>query len=552
MSKRDLLIKYIELTQLQVQRNIKKHCGEKFYEFCRHMDEEFFNETKWHIKLVCKYLQKLADREIKQLAISMPPRSGKSYTVSLFHAWLIGKYPKMASMRNSYAAELADKFSRNIRDIVESEKYKMVFSDIEIRQDKRSIADWSIKQARDSTYFCAGVGGAITGKGCNMVATLDDPIKNIEEALSPLILDNIWNWYTSTHLSRCESGCAELQVATRWSKKDPIGRILEDKTEVEIEPYVKRYDSWTSITIPALINGETFCEDVKTTEEYLEIKNITDSAIWEAEYMQNPVDIKGLLYPAEELRRFKLSDIANKTPDGIIGYTDVADQGSDFLCSIIGKKFGDHTYITNVVFSQEGVEITEPLTAEMIIEAKCKLMTVESNAGGKSFGDNVRKILRDISSDLKKKHRDGYASYDSIQKAAEIDGYTIYPIANTQNKETRIILNAGYVKQYFVFRDDYSPGSDYDLFMRHLTSYVKMGKNRYDDAPDCVTGLAIYLQNNFFLDHERLGIDMKNWYTDDELDDMYQDGIITKYDINIYKKTGGIQQMIGGVRNVYK
>lgn len=552
MSHRDLLIKYVEVTQMQIQRNTRKRCSENFYSFCKYIDEEYFTESKWHLKLICKYLQMIADKKIKQLAISMPPRSGKSYTVSLFHAWLVGKYPKMASMRNSYAAELADKFSRNIKDILENEKYKTIFPDVEIRQDKRSIADWSTKDARDSTYFCAGVGGAITGKGCNLVATLDDPIKNIEEALSPLILDNIWNWYTSTHLSRCESGCAELHVATRWSKKDPIGRILEDKTEVDVEPYVKRYDLWTSIVIPALIDGKSFCEEVKTTEEYLEIKNITDSAIWEAEFMQNPVDVKGLLYPAEELQKFKLTDIVNKNPDGIVGYTDVADQGSDFLCSIVGKKFGDFTYITNVIFSQEGVEITEPLVAEMVINTKCKLMTVESNAGGKSFGDNVRKILKNISSDLKRKHHEGYASYETMQKASEIDGYNIYPIVNTQNKETRIILNAGYVKQYFVFRDDYPPGSDYDLFMRHLTSYVKMGKNKYDDAPDCITGLAIYIQNNFFLNHEKPGINMKNWYTDDELDDMYEDGIITKFDMNLYKKTGGIQQMIGDVVNACK
>jgi hypothetical protein len=90
----------------------------------------------------------------------------------------------------------------------------------------------------------------------------------------------------------------------------------------------------------------------------------------------------------------------------------------------------------------------------------------------------------------------------------------------TQNKETRIIMNAGYVKKYFFFRNDYAPGSDYDKFMRELTSYMKLGRNKHDDAADGTTMLAEYMQENFHLSKLKKELPDKGWYTEDELKDM--------------------------------
>lgn len=434
---------------------------DNFWGFCVYMDPGFFTEGKPHLKEIAEAFQRVADGLIKKLAISMPPRAGKSYITSMFCAWLIGKYPEDSIMRNSYAAELAEKFSYDIRQIVQTGKYLRVFPNVKLKADKKAVNDWAITEAKQTTYFCAGVGGPVTGKGCNRAAILDDPIKNIEEALSETVLENKWNWYTSTHLSRLESGCPEIHIATRWSKKDIIGRLIEEWPE-----------DWMVITIPALTeSGETFCQEIKSTKEYMDLKKVTEDFIWEAEYMQNPIESKGLLFPVDSLKRFSLKDLANKTPDGIVGYTDTADQGDDFLCSPVGKKFGDYTYITDVVFTQEGVEITEPLVAQQIIDTKCDIMKIESNSGGKSFANNVRKILRVLKNTC-----------------------AVIFEPNMQNKETRILMQAGYIKEFFYFRDDYEPGSDYDKFMRQLISYVKIGKNKHDDAPDGLTGLAQYVK----------------------------------------------------------
>lgn len=464
------------LNQLEIKR-----AQNNFWKFCVYMDSEFFTDSKIHLKQIAEVFQLVIEGSIKNIMLSLPPRAGKSYVTSLFCAYLTGKKSDGSIMRNSYAAELAEKFSYDIRQIVQTDRYLKVFPHVKLKQDKKAINDWAITEAKQTSYFCSGVGGAITGKGCKNAGILDDPIKNIEDALSETMLEKTWNWYTSTHLSRFESGCPNIHIATRWSKKDPIGRIKElneviNITNISIEQVIElakqNPNAWYEIVIPALDeNGKSFCEEIKTTYEYMEIKKITDDFIWEAEFMQNPVESKGLLFPSNELKRFNLNEIATKNPDGIVGFTDTADQGVDFLCSVIGKKYGIYTYITDVIFTQDGVEITEPLVAQMLIDTKCDIMTIESNSGGKSFATNVRKLIN--------------GKY----------GCSIIPNQTTSNKETRILMSAGYIKEHFYFRDDYPIGSDYDKFMRQLTSYIKMGKNKHDDGADACTGLAEYVKN---------------------------------------------------------
>lgn len=461
-------------------------CQRDFYTFCQYMDEGFFTPGKPHLKQIAEAMQEVADGKVKSLAISLPPRAGKSYITSLFCAWMLGRNPTGSIMRNSYAGKLAEKFSKDIRDgILPSPKYKNIFPAATVSKTSSAVDAWSIEGSTQPAYFCAGVGGPITGFGCKTLAILDDPLKNIEEALSETVIDNVWNWYTSTHLSRLEKGCPEIHIATRWTKKDPIGMLTDPYSEC-YKPDMK------VISIPALdADGNSFCEEIKSTDEYHEIRKITEDFIWEAEFMQNPIESKGLLFPIEELKRFKRTELKGK-PDGIIGYTDTADAGTDYLCSVVGKKYGDCTYITDVVFTQDGVEVTEPLVAQHIIDTKTDIMIVESNNGGGSFARNVRKL---------------------VEKSSEKHYCSIISETATTNKETRILMSAGYIKEHFYFREDYAAGSDYDRFMRQLTGYVKMGKNKHDDAADSCVGLANFVkvktfhkpekQKKFVWEHER-------------------------------------------------
>jgi len=443
-------------------------CREDFYSFCQYIDPKFYTVGKPHLKEIATAFQQIADGTIKKLAVSMPPRAGKSYITSLLCAWLLGRDNMGSIMRNSYAAKLAEKFSKDIRDgIIINPKFLEVFPGTVLSKNSTAVDGWSLKGNTQPSYFCAGVGGAITGFGCKTVAILDDSIKNIEDALSETVIENTWNWYTSTHLSRLEINCPEIHIATRWTRKDAIGRLTDQEQET-FEPDMK------VIVISALDErGNSFCEEVKTTAEYRVLQRVTDDFIWEAEYMQHPVESKGLLYPIEELHRFKMSELHGKA-DGIVGFTDTADKGTDFLSSPIDAIYGDKHFIISVVFTQEGVEITEPLVAQQIIDTKCDVMIIESNNGGHGFTRNVRELTKGKC------------------------GCMVTAENTSQNKETRIIMNAGYIKEHFYFRTDYLPGSDYDKFMRNLTNYVKMGKNKHDDSADSITGVCERVKNRTY------------------------------------------------------
>jgi len=450
--------KTLEAIQKKLEIELSRR---NFWNFCKYIDPGFFTENKYHLKLIAEAFQDIYEGKIKRLAVSISPRAGKSYITSLFCGWVLGKEPDTSIMRNCYAAKLSEKFSKDIRDgIIPNPKFKEVFPGVNLNPKSSAIDSWSIGTNSQPSYFCAGVGGAITGFGCKRIAILDDPIKNIEEALSEIVIENIWNWYTSTHLSRLESGCAEIHIATRWSKKDPIGRLTDPESEC--------YDpDMVVICIPALDeNGESFCSEIKTTEEYHQIRKVTDSFIWEAEFMQNPIEEKGLLYPPGELNRFELKELGNKKPDAILCFCDTADKGADFLSCVIGYRYGDHTYIVDVVFSQDGVEITEPLVAQKIIDHQADILWIESNNGGYQFARNIRRLI------------------------AGKSFCNVIALNTSKNKETRILMNAGYIKDYYYFRKDHKAGSEYDKFFRQFTGYVRLAKNIHDDAPDSVTGLA--------------------------------------------------------------
>ncbi|MCK4328312.1 phage terminase large subunit [candidate division WOR-3 bacterium] len=444
-------------------------CRRSFWEYCLYMDYNFFTRRGKILKPIAEAYQMISEGKLKHLGVCLPPRTGKSYLTSLWCSWELGNKPTGCIMRNSCSATLADDFSYDIRGwIAGSEKYKQIFSDMILSKDKHRIDNWAVTTADKNSYFCAGVGGTILGKGCNLAAIIDDSIKNVDEALSEPVLEKKWKWYTSTHKSRLESGCPEIFINTRWSRRDIFGRLDE-------RGFFKKENGGLKIVIPALDEkGQSFCPDVKTTKELIDIKNMTDEMIWQAEWQQNPIEAEGILLPIEQLKRFSIDELfANKdtrvikAPDGIRGRVDTADEGTDYFCSVIAFIYGDKVYIVDVIFTQEGTEITEPKLAQQLIDYHVEVTTVESNFGGKSFARGVKKILKDKGNQCLVKTK-----------------------VTTRNKETRILMKAAFIKEYFVFRNDYEPGSEYDRFMQSLTSYLKAGTNLHDDANDATTGLA--------------------------------------------------------------
>ena len=421
-----------------------------FKSFCLYWDHEFFSRRPILGK-VADALQKVHDAYAEgksiAVAISLPPRTGKSYLGTLFSAFMLGRYPTESILRNSVSSTLAERLSRAVLDIIGSDKFKVIF---DVKLKGKNVESWSLEGSKQGSYLGRGVGATIIGFGASMIAMTDDLYAGIGEALSDTINDSTVMWYEGTHRSRAEvrKGCCWVDIGTRWRKTDVIGRNEE----------MGRYD--IVVKIPALdANGETFCDDVNTTEHYLSEKASIPPEIWDAEYMQEPVDIKGKLFDRNELIWCTKEEIP-KQFDANIGVCDTADEGSDYLSAPMAKKKGDKYYIYDVVFTKSKMEITEPLVAGAIAINGVQAMRFESNNGGKMFAINIAKQLRDAS-------------------------ITWRP--TTSNKATRIYIDSAWIKKHCIFRSDYERGSDYYFFIEQLMSYMKEGMNKHDDAADSMS-----------------------------------------------------------------
>lgn len=461
-TKRDiLLLKAFAKQELQ-----KRKARDDFWAFCLYHDPEFFIKRPFLALIALAFMrvyEAYSNGITRRLAVSMPPRAGKSYISSLFIAWMFGHFPQESVMRNCCSDTLYNKLSYDTREIMRSRKYAELFPEAKLKGDKQNVHGWNLAQSRQVGYFGAGVGGTVIGFGASMLAMTDDLYKSLEDALSDTNNEKIWSWKQGTHDSRIEGNCCSIDIGTRWSATDVLGRLEE----------MEKYDE--IIRIPALDeNDESFCEDVHTTEYYRELRSELDDAIWSAEYQQEPYESKGLLFPKSDLMRFKRADIAGKNPDGVIGAGDTADKGDDDFCAPFAKVFGQKYFITDVLFTKDPVEVTEPRLAQMVIDTNCDQMRIESNNGGRIFAINIRKIV-----------------------TAKKKSCVIQARATTQNKPTRIIMKAGWIKKHCVFLDEseYAKGSDYWRFMKALTSYKREGDNAHDDAPDGMTILAEFAES---------------------------------------------------------
>ena len=225
-----------------------------------------------------------------------------------------------------------------------------------------------------------------------------------------------------------------------------------------------------SIIIPALNeSGESFCPSVMTSEEYQIKKKRTAPEIWSAEYMQTPVDIGGRLFSdmtymdPEEFNELKEA----KGLDGCVAYIDVADMGKDFTAMAVMGIIQGQFYLVDYVYNRENTDITIPLCASKLKEWNVSYCRVESNNMGAMFSRHLQRIT----------------------------STKILMVNNTTNKDTRIIMQSAWLQTAvtYIRRDS----QDCSMFIQSVLSYSKDGKNKNDDAPDCLAGISIFAQSMF-------------------------------------------------------
>ena len=228
-----------------VEAKSKENCQENFMDFVHRVWPHFIDGA--HHKEMAAAFEKVARGECKRLIINMPPRHTKSEFASyLLPAWFLGKFPKKKIIETAHTAELAVGFGRKVRNLVDSDVYKSIFPGVGLQSDSKAAGRWATNQGGD--YFAIGVGGAVTGKGADILI-IDDPHSEQEAALSennPEIYDKTYEWYTSGPRQRLQPGGSIIMVMTRWSKKDLTGQVLKSAA-------LRSGEEWEVIEFPAIL-----------------------------------------------------------------------------------------------------------------------------------------------------------------------------------------------------------------------------------------------------------------------------------------------------------
>jgi predicted phage terminase large subunit-like protein len=233
-----------------------------------------------HHSIMASAFERVANGTLKRLIINMPPRHTKSEFASyLLPSWFLGKYPQKKIIQTAHTAELAVGFGRKVRNLVQSEAYSKVF-DTKLSSDSKAAGRWNTDKGGD--YFAIGVGGAVTGKGADILI-IDDPHSEQEARQNnPAVFDGVYEWYTSGPRQRLQPGGAIIIVMTRWAKRDLTGQILKNSEKGGV-------DDWEVIEFPAILpSGTPLWPGFWSKVELEALKAELPTAKWEAQYQQNP------------------------------------------------------------------------------------------------------------------------------------------------------------------------------------------------------------------------------------------------------------------------
>ncbi len=447
-----------------------------FVDFAREV-YPFLEFQPFH-RVYYRVLEAFARGRIRRLIVSMPPQHGKSVgATTLLPAYVLGLDPDCRVAIASYSGALASKFNRRVQRIIESREYGELFPATTIKRGTKPpsyirTADEVEIIGRQGGLLSVGREGSLTGNRVDCFI-LDDLYKDALEANSPLIRANCWEWYTSVVRTRMHNASRELVVFTRWHEEDLIGTLAAREPVVALTRWEQldgvRPGEWLHLNFEALkasppseldprAPGEALWE-AQHGAELLAAKRRLDPLQFEAMYQGHPSSREGLLYgpnfaeydalPHEIVRR------AN--------YTDTADTGDDYLCSLSYAVDADGAvYITDAVYSREPMERTEGMVAEMLVRSGTRQAAVESNNGGRGFARAVQALAPDVR--IEWFHQSG-------------------------NKEARILSNAATVLHLLRFPRGWNllwP----DLYA-HLTTYRRQFRsNRWHDAADVVTGIV--------------------------------------------------------------
>lgn len=419
----------------------------EFFFYCHLKAPDFYKEDRKYLIDLCNAFQDFVQSDDEVMVVNEPPRHGKSRTAGLLVEWVLGNDQSQKIMTGSYNETLSTMFSKNVRNDIMEEKadqIRIVFSDIfpnvRIKRGDGAMNLWSLEGGYNN-YLATSPTGTATGFGASLLI-IDDLIKNAEEANNELTKEKHWSWFTDTMLSRLEEGGKIIIIMTRWASDDLAGRALDHFKESGARI--------RHISMKALQDdGTMLCDEVLSRKSYEAKIKAMGADIASANYQQEPIDLKGRLYTSfktysGELPQFK--EIRN--------YTDTADTGDDYLCSIdYGVTFSNEAYVLDVLYTKKPMEVTEPATAKMFEKDMVNVADIESNNGGRGFARNVERIL---------------------QQELHSNHTIVRWFSQNKNKQARIYSNSSWVMQHIYYPEDWR--NRWPEYYDAMVKYQREGK----------------------------------------------------------------------------
>lgn len=450
----------------------------QYIEWNREPHRKFWLPRRKILMPLCNDLEDLEYHKIKFLGVSMPPRTGKSTACIFFLTWHMGRHPESSSAMGGHSKTLIDGFYNELNSVLDPEGeylWKDVFPDVEVEKKSAEYTTINLNHPkRFPTITCRSAEGTWTGAidiSTDGVLYVDDLIKDLEESLSPQRLNAKYDIYLNQMKDRMKDGALQLMVGTRWNVMDPLGRI---RTQYKDDP------NYRFRVMPALgSNGESNFQYEYgvgfSTSYYRDMKASIDDCTWCAKFQGNPYIRQGLVFSPDNIIYYN-GVLPETEPIRKIAACDVAWGGSDYASMPIIYIYEDGSmYMVDVVFNNGNKTVTQPEIIGKLMTYKPQQVQFEANNGGSEYANDIDTVLRGNNCVLN----------ISTRRAP-----------NNQSKLSRIIQYAPDILRIHFLDYEHST-AEYRSFMENLCSFVSLGRNEHDDAPDSLAMAMDLLLSNW-------------------------------------------------------
>lgn len=447
------------------------HLVKSFFEYLEvdtEQEKRFYYPRKHTLSQILDAYQEVVDGKLDFLSVSQPKRTGKTTSGLRLSLMMGGRKPDGCIFATGKGEGLVKSFFGGINETFDDpqmyKRYLDVFPEsVKVAQNADELTIHLQKKRRFATFTCRPIDGSIVGNTeANVLLYIDDCVKNHEEARNRERLEFLCEKITDDVLGRRIEGTPVIIQGTKYSLYDPITYLQEKAGQLGWR--------WKEVAIPALdpISDESNWEIIKdgkrifTTAYYRNERKLVSEETWASEFQQEPYEAKGRMFPADKLNYFEKLPV-DREPDAIMATCDTADSGKDFCSMPVGYIYGNDVYIVDVVFDNSGTEHTKPECANMLIKHNVKAVTFEANGAGQYFGRDVMALVDKAGGRCSAKYK-----------------------FNTTNKITRMENAMDNIIKYYYFLDPkrYERNSQYDKFMKNVTTMTRSGKVKNDDGPD--------------------------------------------------------------------